>query len=102
MGAHWSFFPAAVPTTRVSCGDGQFKVPGGIAVDARGNVDVSDYAPATVQKFDSNGKFLLKWGESGTDPTAPGQFSNQWVTAVDEPEGIYIADTENRRIQKFA
>ena len=48
--------------------DGQFNFPpddyASVAVDAQGNVYVTDDTNARIQKFDSNGKFLTKWGKS--------------------------------------
>ncbi|MHC4325462.1 MAG: NHL repeat-containing protein [Planctomycetota bacterium] len=42
--------------------DGQFRSPAGIAVDASGTVFVGDTGNNRIQKFDSQGKFLSKWG----------------------------------------
>jgi hypothetical protein len=60
---------AQVCTVAASCqpglgggGAGQFKVPQGIAVDAGGNVYVFDDVTNRVQKFDSEGHFLLMIG----------------------------------------
>ncbi len=60
---------AQVCTVAVSCkagieggGAGQFKVPQGVAVDTSGNVYVYDDVDNRVQKFDSEGHFLLMFG----------------------------------------
>jgi hypothetical protein len=37
-------------------------MPGGIAVDEFGNVYVADYGNDRVQKFTSDGQFLVQWG----------------------------------------
>ncbi|MCU0236944.1 MAG: hypothetical protein MUC72_07655 [Acidobacteria bacterium] len=42
-------------------GDGQFNDPSGIALDADGNVYVSDYSNERIQKFTANGAFIKKW-----------------------------------------
>ena len=52
-------------------GDGQFSAhtddgPAGAAADNQGNVYVNDPGNHRIQKFDSNGKFLTKWGSAGT------------------------------------
>lgn len=40
----------------------QFSSPIGIAVDGSGNVYVADSGNSRIQKFDSSGSFLTKWG----------------------------------------
>ena len=40
-------------------------LPTGIAVDADGNVYVSDYGNSRVQKFTGDGSFLTSWGSEG-------------------------------------
>src|SRR5687767_9169273 len=47
---------------------GQFSQPFDIATDSAGNVYVTDYTALSnqVQKFSSNGTFLLSWGFLGT------------------------------------
>jgi DNA-binding beta-propeller fold protein YncE len=42
--------------------DGQFRSPWGIAVDSDGNVYVADGNNYRIQKFNSKGVFLDKWG----------------------------------------
>lgn len=70
----------------------------GIAIDNIGNIFVADDGNNRIQKFDSNGKFLLKWGESGV---GSGQFNLPQSIAVDTKGYIYVADEHNNRIQKF-
>ncbi len=86
-------------------GDGQFDFLvegihfGAVAVDASGSVYVTD-ANSRVQKFDSNGKFLLKWGSSGN---GDGHFAlhSHLSVAVDSLGNVYVSDEDNSRIQKF-
>ena len=50
--------------------DGYFNGPEGVAVDDRGPivyVYVSDHENNRIQKFTSEGKFLLKWGTKGSN-----------------------------------
>ena len=47
-------------------GDGQFRQPRGIAVDTIGNVYVVDTDNSRIQKFSSEGDFLVAWGTNGT------------------------------------
>jgi DNA-binding beta-propeller fold protein YncE len=50
--------PTVFPTQIPEAAD----VIGGIAVDEQGNVYVADNGNQRIQKFDSSGNFLLKWG----------------------------------------
>jgi hypothetical protein len=43
-------------------GSGQFSIPTGVAVDSAGDVYVLDLANHRIEKFDSEGNFLLSWG----------------------------------------
>jgi len=81
-------------------GDGQFTTPVGVAVDSDDNVYVSDGGGNNrrIQKFDSSGAFLIKWGVGGT---GEGQFSGPRKVAVDTDDSVYVADSLNHRIQKF-
>ena len=81
-------------------GDGHFKQPLGVAVDVSGNVYVADSgAPVRrIQKFDSSGNFITKWGSDGA---GDGQFRSAVGMAVDSSGNVYVSDTSLRRIQKF-
>jgi DNA-binding beta-propeller fold protein YncE len=84
-------------------GDGQFLFQaspahyGSITVDKDGYVYVTDHHNR-VQKFDSNGKFLMKFGETGY---ADGQFATLYGVAVDDQGNIYTTDLSEYEIQKF-
>lgn len=80
-------------------GDGQFNTPWGIAVDASGNVYVTDHSNHRVQKFSSSGVFVSKWGSFGT---ADGQFNGPTNVAVDSAGRVYVSDSGNNRIQVFS
>jgi DNA-binding beta-propeller fold protein YncE len=71
-----------------------------VAIDPRnGDFYVSDgYGNARVHKYAPDGKLLLSWGESGTDP---GQFNIVHNIATDKDGWVYVADRENHRIQVF-
>jgi tripartite motif-containing protein 71 len=76
-------------------GEGQFDLPTGIAVDKDGNVYVDDFRNRRIQKFDSNGKFLLAW--------APDPAGSPGSIAVDQNGNVYVSlfEGEAHRIQKF-
>jgi DNA-binding beta-propeller fold protein YncE len=59
---------------------------------------VNDRGNQRIQRFDSDGSFLNRWGESGT---SEGQFFDQAGVAVDSAGNFYVADALNQRIQKF-
>ncbi len=52
-----------------------------------------------IQKFDSNGTFISKWGTPGT---SEGQFEEPTGIAVDSLGNVYVVDRGNSRIQVFA
>jgi DNA-binding beta-propeller fold protein YncE len=85
-------------------GDGQFGKspfgggPYGIAVSIWGEVFVADTWNSRVQVFDSNGKFLRKWGTAGS---ADGQFNEPRGIATDAEEKVYVSEWGNQRIQRF-
>ena len=72
--------------------------PDGVATDADGNVYVADCDNHRIQKFDSDGTFVAKWGSAGT---GDGQFERPSGVAIDAAGNVYVADTDNNRIQKF-
>jgi len=78
--------------------DGQFTNPFGIAIDSSNNVYVADTGNNRIQKFDSNGKFITKWGSEGIED---GQFGLLHGIGVDTTGNVYVSDTGNNRIQKF-
>lgn len=87
--AHWGSYGS---------GPGQFAAPEGIAVDAHGNVYVSDTYNHRVQVFTNDGTFLMQWGSFGS---ALGQFYRPMGIAVAADGTIYVSDTWNGRVQVF-
>jgi hypothetical protein len=59
---------------------------------------VADSNNHRIQKFDSNGTFLAKWGSEGS---GDGQFNWPAGVWVDNSGNVYVADYNNHRIQKF-
>lgn len=74
---------------------GIFRSPTDIDLNQEGEIFVLD--GAKVLKFSAEGEFLSSWGTPGS---ADGEFNGMGI-AVDSRNFIYLADTENNRIQKF-
>ena len=51
-----------------------------------------------ILKYSNIGKFLNFYGSIGTEE---GRFNNPSAIAIDSKDNIYVADTDNHRIQKF-
>lgn len=79
-------------------GPGQFDTPIGIALDASGNVYVTDNGNHRVQVFTAGGKFIRQWGSFGV---GDGQFRYPRGIAVDGAGYVYVSDLYGK-IQKFS
>ena len=73
------------------------QAPHGIDIDTSGNIYISD-SNNFIEKFDSNGKFITKWGSNGT---GNGQFLHPHDVAVDPSGFVYVGDYYIPNIQKF-
>jgi tripartite motif-containing protein 71 len=80
-------------------GNGQFTGIGDINVDSSGNIYIADTYGQNIQKFDSSGNFLMKFG--GIHGGGDGEFDYPLDMAVDSVGNIYVADKDNGRVQKF-
>ena len=102
-------------------GDGQFSNPWGIATDSEGSVYVADTFNHRIQKFSAKPNpgdlctdygwtepapllgsgycFVTKWGSYGTEA---GQFNAPMGVTVGNGGCVYVADSSNSRVQKFA
>ena len=78
--------------------EGLFWGPRDIAIDAAGNLYVTDTGNKRVQVFDPNGQFLAQWGGFGVED---GQMDEPVGITIDDEGYIYVADTWNQRVQKF-
>lgn len=80
---------------------GQVMFPRAVAVNAAGEIWVSEYGRAErVQRFTPDGsKLLAVLGEPGSEP---GQFNRPEGLCVDASDRLFVADSCNHRIQVFA
>lgn len=87
----------------------KFFGPRGVAVGPDGNIYVTDTGNKRVQIFDANGKYLRQI-DSGMSPSklspnyafsSPGELNEPVGITVDSAGNVYVADTNNKRIQKF-
>ena len=74
------------------------KRPGGIAVNQRGEIIVTNIYEYQLMVLNSNGEKLRSIGSRGL---GPGQFDCPWGVAVDAEGNILMTDFYNYRIQKF-
>ncbi len=96
--------------------DGMLLYPRGVTVDASGNLYVTDSGNHRIQKFDGEGRFLKKWGRKATaadeigylnvkpkklSKPDDGEFILPWGITRDSQGKIYVADSNNHRIQIF-
>ena len=73
--------------------EGNFNDPLGIETDFDGNVYVADYFNSRIQKFDSDGNFVFKWGSYGNEK---GNFG--LVVDIDIYDNkIYVSDWKTNR-----
>lgn len=80
--------------------NGSFNRPSAIAIDGDGFLYVADRNNNRVQKFQSNGTYVTKWGSYGT---TDGLFDNTtYGIAVDAGGNIWTLDSNSRRLQKFS
>jgi YD repeat-containing protein len=82
----------------VGAGNGQFKHPAGIAVDAAGDLWIVDQDNDRLQKFSAAGAYLASFGSSGT---GNGQFSRPTDVAIDAAGNLWVTDAGANRVQKF-
>jgi len=83
--------------------EGKFQMPGGVAVDASGNIYVVDsvdvdWGNPRIQKFDTLGKFITQWGGYGA---AEGEFKYPASIALDSSGNAYITDKKSCCVHKF-
>jgi DNA-binding beta-propeller fold protein YncE len=96
---------AGVTQTGLIGTDGQVYETRGLAVSSDGSIYVTDHELNRIAKFALSGAFEGHIGATGPGQNGagsdPGQFKNP-ADVVFDPDGfMYVADSENDRIQKF-
>jgi sugar lactone lactonase YvrE len=81
---------------------GQFALPDGIGSDNAGNIWVADSQNNRIQRFTPDGR-VLPFPAFGKGPwrQGPGQFKLPYDVDADGLGNLFVADTQNHRIQKF-
>jgi DNA-binding beta-propeller fold protein YncE len=72
--------------------------PYDICVDKEGRQYVCEFGNSRIQVFDAQDRSIEIIGGAGG---APGRFSNPWGVALDSGENLYVADSQNHRVQKL-
>jgi len=75
---------------------GDFGAPQGVALDADGNVYVTDTLNDRVEIFDADGAFISTFGKNGD---GPGYFTRPKGIAIDSDGHIWVADEVQDRLQ---
>ena len=76
-------------------GEGQFNFPNRVAVDASGNVYVSDFLNNRIQKFTDTGAYVTQWNTTGASGFLP------FGVATDASNNVYVVDYGGDHILKF-
>ncbi len=80
-------------------GPGEFNFVTDAVQDSHGYYYIAEYGEYDrIQKFSSDGEFMLQWGSHGNEP---GQFIRPQGIALDSEGRLWVADACNHRIQVF-
>ena len=80
-----------------------FYLPYGVAVDASGGLFVADTHNNRIKKYTSGGSLDTSWGSNGIIAGSGAEnFSQPKGLVVDADGNLFVADTVNSRIKKYA
>ena len=85
-------------------GNGEFNFPRSIVIDSSDNVYVGDSGNYRVQKLDTDGNSIAKWGANGGDGSSGsgnGEFSDMRGIALAADGNLLVVDEGNYRVQKL-
>ena len=77
---------------------GDFSKPAAAAVDAEGNLYVTDTMNNRIEIFDADGQFVSTFGKAGD---GPGYFARPKGVAIDGDGHVWVADGMQDRVQVF-
>jgi sugar lactone lactonase YvrE len=77
---------------------GDFSMPGGLAVDKKGNLYVADTMNNRMEVFDAEGELIGTYGKNGD---GPGDFARPKGVAIDSDGHIWVTDGALNRVQVF-
>ncbi|MDJ1482566.1 SMP-30/gluconolactonase/LRE family protein [Cytophagaceae bacterium YF14B1] len=97
-GFFYKYSQSGTMLMKIALDTGHFGNPDGFCIDKKGNIYIACTGNDKIQKFDSQGRFLLEIGRSGS---AEGEMKQPGSLVVDDQENIYVTDYGNHRIQKF-
>lgn len=115
--AHWNSNKVAAysPTGelirewgQMGTADGEFRLPGSLAIGPDDLVYVPDQGNSRVQKFTRDGMFVGKFGSLGSEPgqfgggqAEGGRFAGPQFVSFDSAGNVYTTDAALDRVQKF-
>ena len=73
-------------------------LPGGVTVDAAGDVWVADWGNQRIHRFTSTGDWLATWGQPGS---GDGALRNPNDVAVDDLGRVYVVSDFNNQLHAF-
>lgn len=84
----------------------RFRLPGGIALDAEGNIYIADTGNHVIRKLDTSGNVSTLAGKFGNPGKLDGsgsgaQFNSPLGAAVDADGNVYVSDAGNSTIRRI-